>query len=437
MATTFYPFVENSGCSDDANIAQPSTSARIAVYDDMSMPPRVVLVEPSDITSYLSNITQTVYELVSQKCDEWPFMVIRELVENYIHALFIEPSISILDKGRTIVFSDQGPGIANKEASRGVGFSSATPAMKKYIRGVGSGFPIVESHLKSHGGTIRIEDNLGHGTIVTVSLSGAETQEAVQAPAPTMSSAPAMPAAAGHQPMPMGMPMGGYPQDPAGRYPQNPAGEVQGYGQGTYGYQQAGYGYMQQMPQAGGMPYYGYPQAQGGAYPGYPQPYGNANPWPAQQAHMGGYGAAPQYAQPTMPQQPYGAPQAAQQPYGMPYGGAQGAPAGYEPAQAVYAAPQGQAWEQPGVAPRAVEAASGMNAHVPLTAEERDILKIFAQVEKVGPTELNRRLGIAAATGSRKLGDLSRAGYITKNGQKYILTGEGERVLSYLVKGEA
>ena len=42
-------------------------------------------------------------------------MVIREIVENFIHAHFMEPIISILDGGNTIRFADQGPGIEDKE----------------------------------------------------------------------------------------------------------------------------------------------------------------------------------------------------------------------------------------------------------------------------------------------------------------------------------
>lgn len=413
MATTFYPFVENDGCSDDSNIAQPSTSARIAVYDDMSMPPRVVLVEPADIATYLSNITQTVYELVSQKCDEWPFMVIRELVENYIHALFIEPSISILDKGRTIVFSDQGPGIVNKEASRGVGFSSATPAMKKYIRGVGSGFPIVENHMKTHNGTIRIEDNLGHGTIVTVSLGDPrDTQTQTPVP-PQAAQQPGTPGFANAQ---AAYPAQGVPS--AYEQPYN-----------AYGAQvppHPGYGSMQQgyaAPNPYGAPYpnqgYGQP-AYGAAYQGVPQGYPQGQQWPAQPYPNG----APQYGA-AFGAGAYPPPQA------QPYGGAYGAPQPAEPWQAA-----GYAQGTTGQTNPASQGARGIDAHVPLTSEERDILKVFAVVEKVGPTELNKRMGIATATASRKLGELSKAGYITKYGQKYVLTGEGERVLSYLIHGE-
>ena len=41
--------------------------------------------------------------------------------------------------------------------------------MKTYIRGVGSGLPIVRDFLSFSGGALIIEDNLGHGSVVTIS----------------------------------------------------------------------------------------------------------------------------------------------------------------------------------------------------------------------------------------------------------------------------
>jgi len=40
--------------------------------------------------------------------------------------------------------------------------------MKKVIRGVGSGLPIVREYLTFSGGSIMIDDNLGTGTVVTI-----------------------------------------------------------------------------------------------------------------------------------------------------------------------------------------------------------------------------------------------------------------------------
>lgn len=104
-------------------------------------------------------------------------MVIREIVENFIHAHFAEPIISILDGGDTIRFADQGPGIDDKERAFDFGVTSANSKMKRYIRGTGAGFPMVQEYLENAGGAVSIEDNMGNGTVVTVSLDPKRVQE--------------------------------------------------------------------------------------------------------------------------------------------------------------------------------------------------------------------------------------------------------------------
>ena len=321
-------------------LIKPAYPARIAVYDDMSMPPRVVVVEPKEIREYLQDILDSTYELMKQQGGDFSYQAIRELVENYIHASFIEPTISILDGGQTIVFSDQGPGIPNKEAAIKPSFTSATREMKQYIRGVGSGLPIVEEYIHSKGGTISIDDNLGHGTIITISLAhavpptpaydqrhgldqpgqGGQGQGQGQ-PGQTMSQAAAGTQATGPAggafgqnwgygqpviPYGSGQPMG-YPQG-YGQYPQ----AYPGYGQPTYQqpYQQFGqYGQIGQVPptsQLGmgmgvGMGMGAVPQGAPGM-PGYPQGYGQ---YPQRQgAYPQGY-AQGYPPQPQPPQQPY------------------------------------------------------------------------------------------------------------------------------------
>lgn len=169
MADTFYPFVETS--KEEVNVSDNTVKypARIAVFDDLAAAPRVVIIEPKDIRSYLEEITSTVTKLAKEQGGHIPFMVIREVVENFIHAYFIEPTISILNDGDTIRFSDQGPGINEKERALEYGTTSATEEMKKYIRGVGSGLPYAQQYMLDHGGSLTIDDNINSGTIVTIS----------------------------------------------------------------------------------------------------------------------------------------------------------------------------------------------------------------------------------------------------------------------------
>ena len=186
MAGDFYPFVDSGDPAPDnshlnnakANAgggtpAEPTSvqfATRISVYDDMLSTPRVIVIEQKDVRTYLEEITNTVYRVMKEQGGRLSLMVIRELVENFIHAHFTEPVISILDGGDTIRFADQGPGIADKERAFEFGVTSADQEQKRYIRGTGAGLPMVQQYLENAGGAVSIEDNLNQGTVVTVSV---------------------------------------------------------------------------------------------------------------------------------------------------------------------------------------------------------------------------------------------------------------------------
>lgn len=153
-----------------------TTTARIALYDDLRSAPRVTEISPAETTIYIENLASKIYEQSKLAGGEIPYTVIREVSENFIHARFKEIIVSILDNGNTIRFADQGPGILNKDKARLPGFSSAIEPMKKYIRGVGSGLPIVSEYLGFSHGSITIEDNLGAGSVVTISMVDEESR---------------------------------------------------------------------------------------------------------------------------------------------------------------------------------------------------------------------------------------------------------------------
>lgn len=174
MARDFFPFVEENTNQDEKNTGSDNSltvryAARIAVYDDKAAAPRVVLVEPKDVRSYLDEIAATVNQLAHEQGGKIPFMVMREIVENFIHARFVAPTISIMDNGNTIRFSDQGPGIKEKNRALEFGTSSATEEMKSFIRGVGFGLPYAQQYMVEKGGSLTLEDNISGGTIVTLS----------------------------------------------------------------------------------------------------------------------------------------------------------------------------------------------------------------------------------------------------------------------------
>ncbi len=183
-----------------ARLSGPVTlpRARVAVYEAPGAPPRILDIEPLPVRDYIEALAATVHRLAAEQGSVIPYSVIREVAENFIHAGFAEPVVTILDHGRTIRFADQGPGILDKDRAVLPGFTTATSEMKAHIRGVGSGLPLVKDFLVFHGGTLTIEDNLGRGSVVTLS-TGPSTYSSRTGSVPTrpaLSEPPARPSQA-------------------------------------------------------------------------------------------------------------------------------------------------------------------------------------------------------------------------------------------------
>lgn len=161
----------SSGSSlEEFNYDHITTIACVAIYDTMTSTPQIIQIPGGPTHKFIEDIASTTYKEAQQRGGMIPYTVIREVAENFIHANFNEPVISIFDRGNTIRFADQGPGIKDKELAQQPGFTSASEPMKKYIRGVGSGLPLVKEVLGFSHGTIKIEDNINQGSVVTISL---------------------------------------------------------------------------------------------------------------------------------------------------------------------------------------------------------------------------------------------------------------------------
>lgn len=153
----------------DESLSYARCPGRIAVYEEArGAAPRIIEIQSGPTPEFLESLASKTYELAHAAGGSIPYTVIREIVENFIHAHFNEPVVSVYNKGDEIRFSDQGPGIKNKEKAALPGFTSATQEMKSYIRGVGSGLPLVNDFLSLNGGSFLIEDNVGTGTVVTI-----------------------------------------------------------------------------------------------------------------------------------------------------------------------------------------------------------------------------------------------------------------------------
>jgi len=145
-------------------------SVRIAIYDNMRSIPRITDLKFNDIKNLINETSQKTYTLSHELGGKIPYTIIREIIENLIHADFKEVVITVLDNGNHIIISDQGPGIEDKKKAFLPGYTSATSKMKEYIRGVGSGFPIVKETITFSGGSINVEDNIKRGTVVSLKL---------------------------------------------------------------------------------------------------------------------------------------------------------------------------------------------------------------------------------------------------------------------------
>src|SRR5215211_6648810 len=150
---------------------QADVGVRIAVYTGGGTP-EITEVSASDPGSATRKFTKFVSEKVRQAGGRVPEESIREVVENLIHADYRGVVISVLDDGNVVRVSDKGPGVENKSRAMEYGFSGATTETLGEIRGVGAGLGIARAAAEKVGGTVTIEDNIGGGTVATVSVAG-------------------------------------------------------------------------------------------------------------------------------------------------------------------------------------------------------------------------------------------------------------------------
>ncbi|MBU2563011.1 MAG: hypothetical protein KJ568_01005 [Actinobacteria bacterium] len=153
---------------------------RIAVYDNMRSIPRIIDLNFNDINNFINETSEKTYNLSHEIGGRIPYTIIKEIIENLIHADFKEVIITVLDSGNHIIVTDQGPGIEDKEKAFLPGYTSATGKMKEYIRGVGSGFPIIKETITFSGGSVDVKDNIKMGTVISLKLGLTEKNEEVQ-----------------------------------------------------------------------------------------------------------------------------------------------------------------------------------------------------------------------------------------------------------------
>lgn len=149
---------------------------RVAVYPKDGEP-EVTEVSAASPRSAAAKFSKFVMDKVVEMGGKTPEASVREIVENLIHAEYRGVVISVLEGGNGVRVSDKGPGIGNKARAMEFGFSGASPEVLRDIRGVGAGLGIARTAAEKVGGTVTIEDNIGGGTVATVSVPVAGASE--------------------------------------------------------------------------------------------------------------------------------------------------------------------------------------------------------------------------------------------------------------------
>lgn len=146
---------------------------RVAAYPENDRP-EVTEIAASNPRSATPKFLALVMDKVRELGGGVPEAAVREVLENLVHASYRGVVISVLDNGRTVRVSDKGPGIEDKERALEFGFSGAAAESLRDIRGIGAGLGIAQSAASDAGGRIVIEDNIGGGTVATITVPDRE-----------------------------------------------------------------------------------------------------------------------------------------------------------------------------------------------------------------------------------------------------------------------
>ncbi len=151
--------------------------AKIAVYPNNGEP-EVSEVSAASTGAAATKFLRLVMEKVKESKGQVPEEAVRELVDNLIHAQYKGVVISVFDGGNVVRISDKGPGIGDKVRAFQLGFSGASEEAIREIRGVGAGLGIARTVAEKAGGIVTIEDNIGGGTVATISINRGPQRDA-------------------------------------------------------------------------------------------------------------------------------------------------------------------------------------------------------------------------------------------------------------------
>src|SRR4030066_1527782 len=80
---------------------------RIAVYDNFTSIPRIIDLKHDSVNDFIDITTEKIYQISHDQGGKIPYTIIKEIVENLIHAEFSEVIITIINNGNQIMITDQ------------------------------------------------------------------------------------------------------------------------------------------------------------------------------------------------------------------------------------------------------------------------------------------------------------------------------------------
>ena len=81
--------------SSNFNYDYIDTIACVAIYDTLTSTPQIIQIPGGPTHQFIENIASTTYKEAQQRGGMIPYTVIREVTENFIHANFSEPVVSV------------------------------------------------------------------------------------------------------------------------------------------------------------------------------------------------------------------------------------------------------------------------------------------------------------------------------------------------------
>src|SRR5579864_3992158 len=129
--------------------------AVIPIYQRLPAHSMWVNGDETSLYRVICNILENAQE-ASQRCDRQP----------------VELTVQSTDSQLSVVVADRGPGFAEHELVTGIPFlpNYTTKVNNGFLRGLGLGLFVSRAIVELHSGTIRLQNRVGGGAVVTVTL---------------------------------------------------------------------------------------------------------------------------------------------------------------------------------------------------------------------------------------------------------------------------